>query len=284
MIQPMLLDEIDYPFESNEHIAELKLDGIRGILDIGSKSRLYSRHQNEISARYPELIDSGIASMDPATIVDGEIVVSDLNTGKPDFAACSRRFHSNPPNTRTPGLTYVAFDILQYKGRDVTKLDLMQRKELLQEAVRENEQVKISRYVEHSFISFFSLTKKEGLEGIVMKMKNSFYYTNKRPKKLWQRVINYHREVCVILGFSRNEAAWLLGVERDGEVTPAGMVKFGLTPEIRKKVYPILKENITSQSDQFSYVHPCVYIDVRFREWTAAGKMRLPVVEHVHDL
>lgn len=284
MIQPMLLDDAKVPFESNEHIAELKLDGIRGILDINSNSRLYSRHQNEISARYPELIDSGIVAVDPGTILDGEIVVSDLVTGKPDFAACSRRFQMRPPKQRTPGLTYVAFDILQYKGQDVTKLDLMSRKQLLAEAVQENEQVKISRYVEHSFIPFFSLIEREELEGIVIKAKSSLYYTNSRPKNLWQRVVNYKREICVILGYSNKTAAWLLGVEREGEILPAGMAKFGLTPEIRKKVYPVLKENIISQSDQFSYVEPCVYVDVRFREWTAGGKMRLPVVERVHDL
>lgn len=255
MIQPMLLDEIDYPFESNEHIAELKLDGIRGILDIGSKSRLYSRHQNEISTRYPELIDSGIASMGPGTIVDGEIVVSDLNTGKPDFAACSRRFQSKPPKQGTPGLTFVAFDI--HKGQDVTKLDLMSRKELLKEAVQENEKIKISRYVEHSFIPYFELIKQQDLEGIVIKQKNSAYYTNSRPKKIWQRVVNYKRETCVILGFSNLKAVWLLGVERAGEIIPAGMVKFGLTPDLRKKVYPVLKENTTLQKEPFSYVRPC---------------------------
>ncbi|MFS0870389.1 hypothetical protein [Paenibacillus xylanilyticus] len=262
----------------------LKLDGIRGILEIGPDSRLYSRHQNEISARYPELIEARKAALDSGTIIDGEIVVSDLATGKPDFVACSRRFQMKPPKQGTPGLTYVAFDILQYKGKDVTKLDLMSRKELLQTAVQENEKISKSRFIEHSFIPFFELIQKQELEGIVIKQKNSAYYTNSRPKKLWQRVVNYKRETCVILGFSNVKAAWLLGVERDGEFIPVGMVKFGLTPDIRKKVYPVLKENITKQSGQFSYVRPCVYVDVRFREWTAAGKMRLPVVDRVHNL
>lgn len=280
----MLLDDAKDPFESDEHIAELKLDGIRGIMEINQKSRIYSRHQNDISARYPELIAAGISAMDPGTILDGELVVSDLTTGKPDFAACSRRFHSKPSIQGTPGLTYVAFDILRYKGQDVTGLDLMRRKQILNEAVGENEKIKISRYVQHSFIPFFEIIKKEELEGIVIKQKGSAYYVNSRPKKIWQRVVNYKRETCVILGFSTLKATWLLGIEKDGEIIPAGMVKFGITPNLRKKVYPILQNNITIQSRQFSYVRPCVYVDVRFREWTAAGKMRLPIIDRVHNL
>jgi len=284
MLQPMLLDDIALPFESAEHIAELKMDGIRGLMEIESKSRLYSRHQNDISSRYPELIASGEAALESGTVLDGEIVVSDLKTGKPNFAACSRRFLSKPPKQCTPGLTYVAFDILRYKGQDVTKLDLMSRKNLLAEAVRENEQIKVSRYIEHSFIPYFDIICKEELEGIVIKQKNSAYYTNSRPKKIWYRVVNYKRETCVILGFSNTQASWLLGIERDGKIISAGAVKFGLTPDITRKVYPVLKENISSKTDQFSYVKPCIYVDVRFREWTASGKMRLPVVEHIHDL
>ncbi|PLS04773.1 hypothetical protein CVD27_10985 [Neobacillus cucumis] len=43
------------PFNSEQYITELKLDGIRLILSkIDNKVRLYSRHNNEVTAKFPE--------------------------------------------------------------------------------------------------------------------------------------------------------------------------------------------------------------------------------------
>ncbi|WP_103110996.1 ATP-dependent DNA ligase [Brevibacillus reuszeri] len=137
MIDPMLLADAPEPFESNKHIAELKIDGIRGILDIQEQVKLYTRHRNDVSYRYQEITQAAKEAADRGTILDGEFVVSDIDTGKPDFEATMARFSSNPKLgiERTPGLTFVAFDILQHKGQDLTSLDLMARKEILEEAV-----------------------------------------------------------------------------------------------------------------------------------------------------
>ncbi|WP_162487582.1 DNA ligase [Paenibacillus sp. LC231] len=285
MIHPMLLADAPEPFESKAHIAELKIDGIRGILEVEEQVRLYTRHQNDVSYRYQEITQAAAQATGKGTTLDGEFVVCDITTGKPDFEATMARFSSNPKPgiDRTPGLTYVAFDILQYKGKDLTKLNLMQRKEILEEAVTENEVIKKIRYMEHGFIPLFELCKQQQLEGIVIKRRDSRYYPGKRPEHLWQRVVVYQREQCVVLGYSKREIAWLIGVEIDGVITSVGMLKYGITPSVRKEVFPILKKTTIRETKDFAYVDPTIKIDVRYRHWTKQNKMRLAVLERVHQ-
>ena len=140
MIDPMLVADLKKPFESDQHIAELKLDGIRALLEVLKRSR--RRHASAVPSE---------------TTLDGELVVCDIETGKPDFEATMSRFQSNPKMGRTPGLTFVAFDIIRHKGEDLRSLDLMTRKSILEKAIEENEVIKRIRYMEHSFIPLFEL-------------------------------------------------------------------------------------------------------------------------------
>lgn len=46
-IEPMLLKDAKEPFEDDRWIAELKLDGIRTIIVVGDRTRIYTRHHND---------------------------------------------------------------------------------------------------------------------------------------------------------------------------------------------------------------------------------------------
>jgi DNA ligase 1 len=135
--------------------------------------------------------------------------------------------------------------------------------------------------MEHSFIPLFELCKQQKLKGIVIKKRNSRYYVGKRPKDIWQRVVVYQREVCVVMGYSKKELAWLLGVEREGSLVPVGMVKYGLTHEKRKKAFPVLTNSKLRETKHFVYVEPLVRVSVRYRHWTKDRKMRLAVLEEI---
>lgn len=278
-IDPMLLDDLEEPFESQDHIAELKIDGIRSVISRDRRTRIYTRHQNEITYRFQEVVSAAESAVEPGTILDGELVVCDTESGKPDFAATMRRFQSTPRLKHTPGLTFVAFDILSYKGESTRSLPLMTRKQLLEEAVQENDIIKRIRYMEHGFVPFFELCRQQGLEGIVIKQRGSLYHAGKRPKELWQRVVVYQREDCFITGYSKKEVAWTLGVLRNGQLVPAGTLKYGLTDPVRKKVFPILLNTKASENKNFVFVIPKIQIKVRFRHWTNEGYLRLPVFE-----
>ncbi len=80
----MLLQKSDRPFDDDEYITELKLNGIRLILSKCNGSiKLYTRHKNEVTFKFPEVLKLDLPD---GTVLDGEIVVTDSH-GKPDFEA-----------------------------------------------------------------------------------------------------------------------------------------------------------------------------------------------------
>jgi DNA ligase-1 len=281
-IEPMLLTDVKAPFEDPRFICELKIDGIRAIISVEERVRIYTRHQTEITARFGEIVTAAAAAVGKGTILDGELVVCDVTTGKPDFEATMRRFSSTSraPRRTTPGLCFVAFDILSHRGRDTKTLPLMQRKAILEDALHENNLIKRIRYIEKGFILFFERCRSEQLEGIVLKRRDSRYHPGMRRAE-WQRVVNYMRDEVVVTGFSKKDAAWSIGQERGGQIVPVGLLEHGLTEPIRKAVFPILRQTVIRETKDFAFVRPLVRLSVRFRHWTKAGKMRLPVLERV---
>lgn len=131
-VSPMLLQRSEQPFDDESYITELKLHGIRLILSkTDNKVQLYTRHNNEVTAKFPELLTIDIPN---GTVLDGEIIVTD-QTGKPDFEAMMSRFMSKRNILEKGTLSYVVFDIIKYSGESVTRLPLTERKQLLDEVI-----------------------------------------------------------------------------------------------------------------------------------------------------
>ncbi|KZE65985.1 hypothetical protein AWM68_06290 [Fictibacillus phosphorivorans] len=127
-VSPMLLGRVDHPFNDENYIAELKLDGIRGLYSsLGDRPRLFTRHQNDITAKYSELVT---LDLPPGIVLDGELVVCD-DEGKPDFEACMQRFSSRR-STRLKHTSFCVFDVLYYDHQSVIKLPITERKALLE--------------------------------------------------------------------------------------------------------------------------------------------------------
>ncbi|MGG0053002.1 ATP-dependent DNA ligase, partial [Bacillus atrophaeus] len=62
-VSPMLLHSIKEPelFDDENYITELKFDGIRLIFSkFDNQIKLYTRHNNEVTNKFPELLDLDI--------------------------------------------------------------------------------------------------------------------------------------------------------------------------------------------------------------------------------
>ncbi|MGM1023192.1 MAG: hypothetical protein ACQEXV_22400 [Bacillota bacterium] len=69
-IDPMLLEDCKAPFESDRHIAEFKIDGIRNILSYTDQIRMYTRHRNEITSNFEEVVTAAAAATRPGTTLE----------------------------------------------------------------------------------------------------------------------------------------------------------------------------------------------------------------------
>ena len=163
-IKPMLIGVEGSPFDSEEYIYELKLDGERCIAYLDSNKTILKNKRNILMLpKVPELSEIH-KNVNIRCILDGELAV--IKDGKPDFFEIQKRsLMSNPIKIEMASKKYpacfTAFDILYYEDKQVTNLTLTERKELLKKAVKsENEKFAVSRYIEKNGIAFYELAKQ----------------------------------------------------------------------------------------------------------------------------
>lgn len=273
-ISPMLLHKFvppfDYPpFKEDDYITELKLDGIRLLLSkFDNKIRLYTRHNNEVTSLFPELLNLKIPD---GTVIDGELVVTD-SEGKPDFEEVMSRFQAGKKGSQK--IEYCVFDILYRDGKKITHLPLLERKAVLSSVLEPAENLAIVQWVQGNGEAYFNLTRQHGLEGIVMKRSASKYAVNSRSHD-WLKVINYSETECYVLGKRKKEFGLLLGLEEEGKIRPAGVMEF-MNSDARKEFYKLYPSLIIKENKDFIYLEPKIKVKVKFRNFTKAGNIRIP--------
>ena len=138
IISPMLLYETQ-PFDDEDYIYELKLDGIRCIYLGDGKVVLQNKRYKDVTLLYPELHEMHRCVRRRA-VLDGELVV--LQDGKPDFYALQKRslmgnaFRISLAAKSNP-VQFVAYDILYCNGKELTDFPLIERNKYLSERVTE---------------------------------------------------------------------------------------------------------------------------------------------------
>lgn len=181
-LKPMLFYEGKL-FNSEEYIYEIKFDGHRTIIYLDRNYiNIRSRNNKDVTSLYPELNELK-KLVKRKCILDGELIV--LENGKPNFFKMQKRsLMTNTIRIKQESINnpviFIAFDILYYDQKDLTNYPLIKRKEYLKKNVKENDYLIISKYVEYNGIELFKRIKKEQLEGIVAKRKDSIYQVNKR--------------------------------------------------------------------------------------------------------
>jgi len=173
-IEPMECVAVSKVHDGPQWVYEIKLDGYRalGIKSNGSV-RLLSRRNNSFNRQYPLVVEA-LAELPEVTVVDGEVVALDAS-GFPNFnllqnfRSVSERMH------------YFVFDLLVLQGRDLTRLPLIERREIMRSALKfSSYRIRISDYVEASATDMLMAVREQGLEGIIGKRRDSFYEPGKR--------------------------------------------------------------------------------------------------------
>ena len=287
-IDPMLLYETA-PFDSDEYIFELKLDGIRCIAYIEPKSVvLQNKRHKDVTAIYPELSELKCC-VKKRVILDGELVV--LMDGKPDFYALQKRslmsddFKIKLAANKAP-VQFVAYDILYINGKDITNKPLTERKELLSNAVTEGHGLSISRYIEKNGKAFFELAKQESLEGIVAKKKDGLYHIGKRTRD-WVKIKVMQDEDLLVCGYqpdgNGNVKDLILGYYDDSnKLQCRGKVYLGVSESDRKIISEFAKKNTVKKPWFDKYINavwlkPTLIGMAHFMYETESGGMRQPV-------
>ena len=285
-ISPMLLYQVE-PFDDKDYIFELKLDGIRCIAYIDTKSVvLQNKRFKDVTDIYPELKDMN-KCVKHKVILDGELVV--LTDGRPDFYALQTRslmtdkFRIELAAKRNP-VQFVAYDIIYNNGKDLTNTVLIKRKEILQKSIEEKNNLSISRYIEEKGKAFFELAKKENLEGIVAKKKDGLYHIGKRTRD-WVKIKVMQDDDLIVLGYKPDDKGnvkdLILGYEENGKLKCKGGVYLGISKEERAIIKRFARNNkgepISNKYKDVIWIKPELIGTVQYMQETESGNMRQPV-------
>lgn len=264
-VSPMLLERVEEPKNTDDYITELKLDGIRLILTkFENKMRLYSRHNNEITSLFDDILEG--LNIPNGTVLDGEIVVPGKN-GHPNFEALMERFKSKKS---THPLQYCVFDIIYFEGKNISSYPLLKRKEILSQ-LEFTDKVVYLNWLTGNGTPYFNAVKDLDLEGIVQKKIESKYQINKRSKD-WLKIINYKYADVYLTGISKKRKSFLLQ-SLDGQ--SIGTMEF-VPIQQRRIIYNEIRNTGITEDDNFIFFNKKIKCNVKFRNWTSNGKLRIP--------
>ncbi|MET1174578.1 ATP-dependent DNA ligase [Paenibacillus amylolyticus] len=279
-ISPMLLETAPGPFSHSDYIFEPKVDGHRLIYSQQSGVvRLYTRHNNDCTQQYPEIL----LPFDSDIILDGEVACTDPETGLNDFEAVMSRFSTRQQLkvqqlTKTLPATFAIFDILQYKGHDLRKLPLMERKAILQALQLPSSSFGLVPHIEGAGEALYEQIEGMGMEGVVGKRKDSQYIS--RRSSNWLKIINWSVADVYITGYKKSEFGWLAAVpDPTGRMRPVGVIEHGPSPKHKQAFRGVCSQLITGEDKNNVYLEPRIQARVKMRNWTKSGLLRIPVFE-----
>ncbi len=279
------------PFDSADHLFELKWDGFRTMAHVEHGSlRLVSRGGRDVTAQYPEL--APLAGLPDGSVVDGEIVALRAD-GVPDFESLQPRDHACDARraallaARQP-VRFVAFDLLYREFASVMAEPLRARRELL-ERLEVPAPMTISEAIPAEGRRVYRTACAHGFEGVVGKRLDSAYRPGRRSDA-WTKVKRRQRALCAIVGYLPREAgdiqSVVVAMERGGVLTYAGRVGTGYGEEERLRLAGLLRGRacdrlLVEMPAGAVAIRPGLYCEVSFVEQTRAGVLRAPVFERL---
>lgn len=287
----MLAKSSEDAFDNEDWIFEIKWDGYRAVADLSKKQPLfYSRNGISFLSKFNSITED-FSKQKHHMILDGEIVAYDDN-GKPSFQLL-QQIGDNPDLA----LTYQVFDLLWLNGHSTEELPLIQRKELLKDALTETDLIKFCDHVTEQGIEFFNQMKKMQLEGMIAKKVDSIYSESSRSTD-WLKIKFTNTEEAIICGFTEPKGsrqgfgALILGKYIDGKLIYSGHTGSGFNNELLNQIHERLKKLVVKSSPfetvpktnmPVTWTKPELVCEIKFSEITKDGMFRHPVFVAIRE-
>ncbi|MDH7577797.1 MAG: non-homologous end-joining DNA ligase [Bacillota bacterium] len=290
-LKPMEPQWHSEPFDSPQHLFEIKWDGMRVLSFINHKGvRLQNRHLQERTDLFPELGDLPYYIQAQEAILDGEVIV--LADQKPSFPLLMKRCLASSPRgiaslVQTLPALYIIFDILYLNGTELVDKPLVERKKFLTEIFKTGPFCSLSPVFNKNGKSLFDAVKKEELEGIVAKEQDAPYLIGKKSR-YWLKIKARRHQLAVIGGYllkHRILNTLLVGAFSENKLHYLGRVGTGPVRE-KTQLLSILDSLRTNRcpftplprlQTEAVWVLPQVVVEIEFQEWTPELRLRHPV-------
>jgi DNA ligase-1 len=175
-------------------IAEWKWDGIRGqLIRRGQQSFIWSRGEELVNDKFPEIL-TFLDQLPDGTVLDGELLAYQEDSPLP-FSVLQTRITRKSLSKKIlleAPVSFIAFDLLEWGGKDLRNEPLYERKALLEELAQKASHPKFKLSENISFGSWEELARvRENArelqtEGLMLKKKDSPYETGRKRGAWWK--------------------------------------------------------------------------------------------------
>lgn len=289
----MLPTIVEQPFDSPDHIFEVKWGGVRALAEIDEgQMRLHGRNLRDLAPLYPELASLPDCLRAKSAILDGEIIAWDADAMPTSDLLRPRLLEIEEPTSRRrrSPIMFQVFDILELDGLPLTSRPLFERRNLLHQHLANNRVIQIADFIEADGVAFFDAVVSHHLEGVIAKDRWSPYLPGERSGA-WQEVRATQADDFVVGGYSFGGRAGepisslLLGVYKRGDLKFVGEVSVGCS----RRETDLLLELLTplhadecpfpktpSVSKLIHWCRPELACHVRYAQWHG-GRLRFPL-------
>jgi DNA ligase D-like protein (predicted ligase) len=291
-IEPMECLAVAQLPDGPEWVYEIKLDGYRALaINADGKLALHSRKKKSFHRQYVHIFEA-LKELPKNTVVDGEIVALD-DAGRPNFNLL-QHFRSEASR-----ICYFVFDLLVFDGCDLTKLPLIERREILKMKLQfQSPLIRIAQYFETSAATMLQSAREQRFEGVVAKRKDSRYETGKRSGAWTKFRLNAGQEL-VIGGYvpgAHGIDSIIVGYYKESKLIYVARVRNGFVPATRRQIFAKLQYLVTPDcpfanlpethkgrwgtgltADDMKkcvWVLPEIVAQVEYLEWTESDHLR----------
>jgi DNA ligase-1 len=222
---------------------EWKFDGIRcQLIRRGGQTFLWSRGEEPIAAKFPEVAALGDHLPD-GTVLDGEIMA--WRNGPLPFSELQKRIGRKDVGKKLLAdvpCALVGFDVLEWRGEDVRRRPLSERREALLECASLlalfpsfaiSEEVAAETWAQLAEIR--SQSRERRVEGLMLKRLDSPYPVGRKRGQWWKWKIEPHTVDAVLMYAQRGSGIraslytdYTFGIWKDGALVPLAKAYSGL--------------------------------------------------------
>ena len=265
----------------DDWLHEVKVDGYRCLAALGAGAvRLFTRTGLDWTQQFGALVPAFEALGCQSALIDGEVVAAGVEAQA--FSALQVRLRQGG------ALGFVAFDLLQLDGQDLTSLPLVDRKAKLERLLEATDgPVRFSTHIAGNGAAAWARVCEAGREGLVSKLAIAPYHAGRHGS--WLKLKCGQRQEFVIGGWSpssawgRPFASLLMGSFEGGRLVYRGRVGSGFGERVFAELVPLLEARtrktspfteIPAEAARARWVSPDLVAEVKFAELTADGHIR----------
>jgi bifunctional non-homologous end joining protein LigD len=268
----------------NRWLHEMKYDGYRLEVAVGGgEARAYTRSGLDWSDRFNDIVAQAATLKVRSALIDGEAVVMD-EQGRSSFQGLQGALKGAPGT-----IDFIAFDLLELDGEDLTRLPLVERKAKLRSILPDGDaRIRYSQHIEGNGEQLLNSFCEAGLEGIISKRADGRYIGSRSGG--WLKTKCIKRQEFVVIGWtpsdkSRAFRSLILGIHDQGELRYAGKVGTGFNMaeilSLMERMKPLEQKEPTVKAPRSEvrgahWLKPALVAEIAYTEMTNEGTLRHP--------